>query len=742
MLRQPLPDNWQFARLSDGDLDQLSLKDTAAACFESVSLPHTLALEGRPWKGNAVYRRCVQTGEGWRNVFLEFEAVDQCCRVLIDGTDVGSHRGGYSRFRVQVPAEALKKPAFVVDVFVSDTVSEHVSPHFGDFTVYGGIPRPVSLLVCGDTHFDYLYFGTDGLILHTDVDESGAGILTAEPHVVNASGAMLALTVRDGAGCVAASAVTPADEPVRLSVPHVRLWDGRRDPALCTVEAVLTVDGQEADRVELTTGFRRIEADGSGLRLNGSPCFLRGVARHQDRAEALTAATAAQIAEDFDLIDGIGANAVRLSHYQHPQAAYDECDRRGILCWAEIPMLKMTEDEALQENALQQLTELILQNIHHPSVWCWGIQNEIAMFRDAPFMHDRCRELNALAKRLDPGRLTACANLYPVPPESGLNGITDIVGYNYYFGWYYGEFSDYGKYLDAFHAARPGVTVGISEYGADANLRLHSADPKVKDYSEEYQALYHESVYPWLKARPWMWGSFVWNMFDFSSDRRDEGGTKGINAKGLVTWDRKTRKDAYYYYKAQWSSEPFLHICGKRYAVRAGDTAAVKIYTGCPEAELTVNGQSVGTRRNSGNGVILFENVPLRMGKNTLTAACGDVRDEAELTRADAEPEEYRLPDDGQGGNVLNWFLQGEQKADCFSILNTAQQVMENPAARNVIREALPELFGILEAGTVIPMGLTMKSILSRNMKDPEQIQRINKALQEIRLEETSDRRE
>ena len=354
------------------------------------------------------------------------------------------------------------------------------------------------------------------------------------------------------------------------------------------------------------------------------------------------------------------------------------------------------------------------------------------MFRDAPFMHERCRILNSLAKELDPGRLTACANLYPVPPESELNGITDIVGYNYYFGWYYGEFADYGKYLDAFHAARPAGTVGISEYGADANLALHSREPKVKDYSEEYQALYHESVYPFLRERSWLWGSYVWNMFDFSSARRNEGGTKGVNAKGLVTRDRKIRKDAFYYYKAQRSEEPFLHICGKRYEIRDTDTICVKVYTNCPEASLTVNGDHFATEKSNENGAVFFENVPLRQGKNTLQAVCGGLIDEAVLSRAEKEPEEYRLPDNGQGGNVLNWFLQEEQKEDCYSILDTAQQIMESAAAREVIREALPGLFGILDQGNVIPMGLTMKSVLSRDCKDPEQILRINKALQEI----------
>ncbi|MBR0219302.1 MAG: glycoside hydrolase family 2 protein [Clostridia bacterium] len=737
MIRQPMNDNWIFNRLDGVDSEKAFLPDQG----EAVHLPHTFAEEGKAWKGIGAYRRSVQTNPEWKTLFIEFEAVDQSCRVFIDGSEIASHRGGYSRFRVQVPEKAIKNGRFDMTVLADNRLNEHVSPHFGDFTVFGGIPRPVNLLICEDSHFDYLYHGTDGLILRTEVDAEGNGILNVEPHTVHVQPAKLAVRVLDEQGKTAAFGEGSADEEMRLVIPQVNLWHGRKAPHLYTVKADLIAEGRVADTAALKTGFRSIRVDGNGFYLNGAHVFLHGVARHQDRAEVYTAVTPQMIAEDFDLIDEIGANAVRLSHYQHPQAAYDECDQRGILCWAEIPMLKMTEDAALQENAQQQLTELILQNIHHPSVYCWGIQNEIAMFRDAPFMHERCRELNGLAKALDPTRLTACANLYPVPPESKLNGITDIVGYNYYFGWYYGTFADYGKYLDAFHKARPQVPVGITEYGADANLALHSSDPKVKDYSEEYQALYHESVYPYLREREWLWGSSVWNMFDFSSDRRDEGGVKGINGKGLVSYDRTIRKDAFYYYKAQWSKTPFLHICGKRYDQRAAETISVKVYTNCPEAVLTVNEKHLGCRKKNGNGIILFENVPLAAGENQVTVTYGAYSDKAAFIRVEKEPESYHLPDSG-GGNVVNWFLQGDLKDDCFSILDSAQTILDSPAASSVLKEMNPKLYAALTGNTGIPLGLTLKSILSRDTKDPEQILRINQALQEIQKTKSNDGRE
>ena len=737
MIRQPIMDNWIFSRLKDADVQKERWPDQG----ETICLPHTFAEDGKAWKGVGAYRRNVRTDPAWKVLFIEFEAVDQSCRVFIDGCEIGAHQGGYSRFRVQVPDQAIQNGRFELTVLADNRLNEHVSPHFGDFTVFGGIPRSVNLLICEDTHFDYLYYGTDGLILHTDVDEQGNGILDIEAHTVHPGPAELAVRVLDEQGKMVAFGEFDADEAIQLSVSQVRRWNGRASAHLYTITADLIDSEHIADTVTIETGFRSIRVDGNGLYLNGEHLFLRGVARHQDRAGTYTAATREQIEEDFDLIDEIGANAVRLSHYQHPQAAYEQCDRRGLLCWAEIPMLKMTEDAALQENAKQQLTELILQNIHHPSVYCWGIQNEIAMFRDAPFMHEKCRELRDLAKALDSTRLSACANLYPVPPESELNGITDIVGYNCYFGWYYGDFPDFGKYLDAFHKARPQVPVGITEYGADANTALHSSKPKVKDYSEEYQALYHESVYPFLRERKWLWGVTVWNMFDFSSDRRDEGSVRGINGKGLVSYDRRIRKDAFYYYKAQWTKAPFLHICGKRYERRATETICIRAYTNCPEATLRVNGKVLGGGQQNGNGVILFENVPLTWGENLVSSACGTCSDEATFILVEQEPESYRLLDTGEG-NVLNWFLKGEMKEDCFSILDSAQTILDSPAAGSVLKEMKPGLYAALTGDTGIPLGLTLKSILSRETKDPEQILRINQALQEIRKIQSDDGRE
>ena len=728
-----LNDQWILRELPDSSPAEILPENLPDLPGTAVNLPHVFSREGKPCRGRRVYSRIVAGNTAWTAGYLSFDAVDQCCRIWIDGTEAGHHEGGYSRFRIPVPREVLQKESFRVDLLADNRLNEHVSPHFGDFTVFGGIPRPVSLLVGEETHFDRSYFGTDGLILRTSADRNGGGLIHAEPHIVGCDGqTVLRISVLDPLGQSVSGGDFPCTSPLTLRVAGPVLWRGRENPALYTVRAELLRENRLVDCVSLTVGFRTVEADGTGLRLNGNPVFLRGVAKHQDRAGSGPAVPPEEISEDFDLIDEIGANAVRLSHYQHPQAAYDECDRRGILAWAEIPMLKMTEDPALQENALQQLTELVLQNIHHPSVFCWGIQNEIAMFRDAPFMHENCRRLHQLIRNLDPERLSASANLYPLKPASKLNEITDIVGYNIYFGWYYGEPGDFGPWLDRFHESRPDVCLGITEYGVDANLALHSEEPKLKDYSEEYQALWHETVYPQIEARPWLWGSFIWNMFDFSSDRRNEGGQQGINAKGLVTHDRAICKDAFYYYKARWSQESFVHLCAKRFRIRARESVDVKCYTSLPAVRLEINGVFFG-EIPAVNGTVLFREVPLQMGENRISVSAGVCADSCVWIRSAEEEPSYRLPEE-DGGPVRNWFLEEDsfRREGYFSVEDTANDLLENPDARKVLEKHVPALVRVMTEQNVIPLGLAMKSILTHDPDDSLDLKGINGELNRI----------
>ncbi len=702
---------WQFVKLPKGipaereDLD-----------WETVSLPHTWYREDDPYHGLVLYRRKLEVEDGWKNAFLEFEGADQRCRVFVNGREIGEHKGAYARFRFPVPEAALKSGELRIEALLDNRVSADVSPNFGDFTIFGGLYRNVNLLVTSEDHFDYCFYGTDGVIARAAVQDDGSGLLALEPHVcTEREDACIVYTLTGPEGELAAESTAPAKESVSLRVPEPKLWNGKKAPELYTLRAELQIDGETADEAEIRVGFRTVSmSPDDGLRLNGEHIKLCGVAKHQDRAGVFSAVSREQIDEDFALIREIGANAIRLSHYQHPQ--------------------HMTENGALYANIEQQLIELVLQNIHHPSIFCWGIQNEIGMFRDAPFMHEECRVLTALVKRLDPNRLVTAANLYNVKPASQLNAITDMVGYNLYFGWYYGEMPDYSKYLDNYHAQRPEMPLGISEYGVDCNVKLHSETPRVKDYSEEFQALWHETVYPVLQSKDYLWGSFIWNMFDFSSDRRSEGGVKYINGKGLVSHDRTLRKDAFYYYKAKWSAEPFVHLCASRFVRRARERIDVKIYTNLPRVTLWKDGEKIGIGENNGNGTVLLRDVALAPGINQLWAVSGDCEDRCLFERVEKPEESYRLPEES-GGAVRNWFLSDDDtvKEGYYSIMDTAEDVLSG--ARSVLVRFVPSLVEVLDRD-VIPLGLSMKSILSRELKnDPDTMLRINDALHQIKKE-------
>lgn len=721
-----LTGGWQFRKLPE--LTPETFTQLPESGFEEVVLPHTWYSDDDQYRGLTAYTREINWEPDWEHVFLSFDGADQRCLVYADGEMLCEHRGAYSRFRVELPRPA--QGVTQLTVLLDNRLDETISPHFGDFTIFGGLYRPVELLVCGKNHFDYTYHGTDGIIARAGVDENGDGVLTLEPHVcTERPDATIVCTLLDPYGRTAAFGETSAGESLSLRVEKPALWNGRRGAPLYTLHAELRVDGTAADLTTLRLGFRTLRLSaGEGLFLNGEHLRLHGVAKHQDIGRKYSAVSGDEIRADFDLIDDIGANAVRLSHYQHAQTAYDCADERGLLVWAEIPMLKMTEDPALFENAKEQLTDLILQNIHHPSVFCWGIQNEIAMFKDAPYMHEQCAALHGIVKTLDPERFSACANLYPLKPKSRLNEITDLVGYNIYFGWYYGQMTDYGDYLDRFHAARPALPLGISEYGVDSNLALHSEEPQIKDYSEEYQSLWHETVYPQIESRSWLWGSFVWNMFDFSSARRNEGGVKFVNGKGLVSRDRLTRKDAFYYYKARWSSEPFVHLCGHRFTKRCRDTVEIRVYTNQETVQLLLNGTLFAEGKNNGNGTAVFPGVPLNRGENRLEARSGQASDALVLERVDTPEPSYRLPGT-DSGEVKNWFLTDDYtRQGYFSVNDTANDVLDEPAARAVLEKYVPGLVKVMTEKNVIPLGLTVKSILSHDA-DPAEAEAITKKI-------------
>ena len=736
MKKISLNDGWQFWQLPGGSIDCPPAPEGPA---QTVTLPHTWYDDDAetPYRGLTRYRKALPIDPAWRGkaLFLDIPGADNHAKVYLNGILSAEHKGGYSAFRVPVPAEALDADMLDIQIDLTNAVCDDISPLAGDFTIFGGLYRGVNLLVGECAHFDVCYYGTDGVLARTELDAAGRGLVHIEPHTVGAENGRVryALTAPDGTPAAEQEAGT--GESVTLTVEHPHLWNGKADPALYQLKAELLWGGAVTDTVCKNMGFRRIrmEAD-RGFFLNGEHLRLRGVAKHQDFAGKFNAVSEADIDRDFALIREVGANALRLSHYQHPQHTYDLCDREGYVVWAEVPMLKLTRSAALLENIRRQLTELVLQNLHHPSICFWGIQNEIGIYRDTPDMHEDLAGMRKLVNELDPGRLVTAANLYSVKFKSGLNHGTDMVGYNIYFGWYYGQMQDYDDFLDRFHAANPEMPLGISEYGVDANTALHSTEPKVQDYSEEYQALFHETVYPIFERKPYLWGSFVWNMFDFSSALRKDGGLRNLNGKGLVTYDRTTRKDAFYYYKARWSEEPFVHLCGKRFAKRTGEGMEVKFYTNQPEAALFVNGRAVGTRPNNGNGTVVFADVPLQMGQNTLRVTAGPCIDEAVFTRQETEEPSCRLPGNNAGGPVKNWFLTADTltREGYCSVEDTANDLLLNPAAAAVLEEKLPQLYRVMTQQDAIPLGLGLKRLLSLSKVEPELVKELNAALNQI----------
>lgn len=703
--------------------------------WKEIAIPHVANSENpteeKPW----LYRCVVTLDNPKCPMFLEFGAVGGLCRVWMNGSYLGEHMGGYSRFRLAVK-DAARCGENEILVLADNTRTGDWIPIGGDFNNYSGIYRPVFLITTQETHFDLLYYGTAGLTVDARPDGTvGLDARIVEPR----EDVRVEYALYDGEAAVPCGVVErPASAPaVNLCVDAPHLWNGRKDPHLYRCRARLLLGDMCLDEVELPFGFRsmKITAD-KGFFLNGEHLTICGVAKHQDRAGCACAINEVQQEEDIALIEEIGANAVRLSHYQHPEKTYDLCDQAGLVVWAEIPLLALPDgNEALFENAKQQLTELIRQNAHHPAICLWGIENEIAIHGESLEMYRKVEDLHQLAKSLDPTRPTTLANLYCVKNNSQLNQITDMVGYNIYYGWYYGKLSDYGSFLDAYHRDNPTMPVGVSEYGADCSVTLHRDAPSVGDYSEEYQCVYHEAAYPAFRAREFVWGSFVWNMFDFASGIREIGDMKGLNCKGLVTYDRKVKKDAFYYYKAWWSDAPFVHVAGRRYARRCGETTTIKVYSNQPNVKLIVNG--IAFARQAGDKVFVFENVPLEDGENIIAACTDTVRDEIALTRV-AEPERSYIYDNPNPGfNVENWFTleDGEKELfpeDRFSIMDEMGVLQVAPEAWALLEKEVPQITGDPRSGKMPRMSLLR--IINRISGQFEEkfVKELNRKLNEI----------
>ena len=618
-----------------------------------VSVPHTWnAVDGQD--GGDDYMRCLCKYEksfpmpehgDLERVYLQFDGVNSECEVVLNGQTVCRHEGGYSHFRTDV-TEYLTE-SNLLTVVVSNRPNDRVYPQKADFTFYGGIYRDVELLIVDGLHFDLDHHGGPGIrVTAKPADGYKKGEVTVETWRNTGLGEVR-VRLLDAQGAVVAQGV---GERCKLSIDKVRLWNGVKDPYLYTAVAELVENGEVLDRVSTRFGVRDFHYHAkTGFYLNGKSYPLRGVSRHQDRKGLGNAISKAEHDEDMAIICEMGANTIRLAHYQHDQYFYDLCDEKGMVVWAEIPYISEHMPKG-RENTISQMKELITQCYNHPSIVCWGVSNEITIStKDNKDMLDNHRVLNDLCHRMDPTRFTTLACYAMCGPFNPVAHITDVVSWNLYLGWYVPGLWLNDLWMDFFHTVYPDRCLGYSEYGCEGMPNLHSSHPKRGDHSEEYQAKYHEYMLECFQRHPWMWATHVWNMFDFAADARDQGGEPGMNHKGLVTFDRKTRKDSFYLYKAWWSDEPFVHLCSKRFVDRTEEKIEVKVYSNQNEVTLFVNGDKLETKY--GEHVFTFT-VPMS-AETKVRAVSGECADEAVFRKVSKPNPAYVLKDAGDKG--ANW---------------------------------------------------------------------------------------
>ena len=608
----------------------------------SVNVPHTWNnFDGQDggndyYRGTCHYRKnfakpAFQAGED--RIYLEFRGVNASADVELNGKKVCHHDGGYSTFRADITDLLAEEND--LRVAVDNSKNDTVYPQVADFTFYGGIYRDVLLVKVNKDHFEMDHWGGEGLKITPTVDGKDGKVRVESFH--SAEGAQVCVELLDAEGKTVASG-TGAD--LTLTISQVHLWDGLKDPYLYTAVARLERDGVVKDEVRARFGVRTFRMDpDKGFFLNGRSYPLRGVCRHQDRRDMGNAISEAEHREDMDLIREIGANTIRLAHYQHDQLFYDLCDEYGMVVWAEIPYISSHMNNGRQ-NTFDQMQELIVQNYNHPSIVTWGLSNEITIStKDKADMLDNHRKLNDFCHKMDPTRPTTLACYAMCGPFNKVAHISDIVSWNLYLGWYVPGLKLNDLWMEFFHWKYPNRCLGYSEYGAEAMTNLHSSKPKRGDHTEEYQAIYHEYMLECFERHPFLWATHVWNMYDFAADARDQGGEPGMNHKGLVTFDRKIKKDSFYIYKAWWSDEPFVHLCGSRYVDRPEEVTEVKVYSNQPKVALYHNGKLVGEQ--TGRHVFKFK-VKLEENNN-LEAVAGDCRDTSYIRKVDTPNPAYTL---------------------------------------------------------------------------------------------------
>jgi beta-galactosidase len=704
---------------------------------ETVTLPHTWNAKDGQDGGNDYFRGSCRYVKKFmysnvvekEEVWLQFEGVAMIADVYVNGTLLGHHEGGYSTFRVNI-TEVLKKENFL-EVIVDNSKNDYVYPQKADFTFYGGIYRNVTLVTVPSAHFALGYCGGTGIKVTPKIEDKNAKV-TVETWVEGVADTV-DITV---AGHTVTTKVKDGKAIAVIEISNVHLWDGVKDPYLYTARAELS----SGDAVETKFGCRTIAFDANkGFILNGRPYRLCGAARHQDRQGVGNALSAVEHDEDMALMLEMGANTVRLAHYQHDQYFYNLCDKYGLIVWAEIPYITEHLSTA-RENSLSQMKELVIQCYNHPSIVCWGLSNEITATGGVnEDMVENHKLLNDLCHKLDTTRPTTMAHVFMLDINHPFVMLPDICSFNLYYGWYLGEVEQNDEWFDTFHAAHPNTMVGLSEYGADANPAYQNGTPEKGDWSEPYQAIYHEHMLKMWSERPYIWAMHCWNMFDFGADGRNEGGKPGQNQKGLVTFDRKIKKDAFYIYKAYLSKNPFIHLCGSRYADRIEDTTEVKVYSNLSEVTLYIDGKNFASKK--GDKVFVFH-VPITT-EHRIEARSGELTDSIIIRKAEKPNQDYFK----EGGELINWFDKPEEvmREGYYSIMDSMVDIKENPEAAALLSRVMQrskESYGDVAKNVTLPEAIQrqmdtmpLHKLLKQAGKaiGPDMIKEINYALNQIR---------
>ena len=622
---------------------------------QAVNLPHTWNSKDGQDGGNNYYRgTCVYDNTFEKPkfhpekecVYLQFHGVNASAKVILNGQEITTHHGGYSTFRVDVTEKLQDENKIQIEV--DNSVNDRVYPQKADFTFYGGIYRDIEILVVSKEHFDLDYYGGPGIQYTTTVIEKDADVhvVTYLNEAAKEAKTKVVIELSDDKGNIVAEA---EGTDVTLHIPNVHLWDGLADPYMYCLKATLLKEGEEVDEISCNCGVRTFEfSPKDGFYLNGRHYPLHGVSRHQDWRDIGNAITRENMELDMELIREVGANTIRLAHYQHDQYFYDLCDKVGMIVWAEIPYISEHMPNG-RENTFSQMKELIVQNYNHPSIVTWGISNEITISgrRHKKDMLDNHRALQKLVKEMDPTRPTTLACFAMCIHFNRVAHITDLVGWNLYLGWYVPGFFLNDLWIWFWHLLYPNRPLCYSEYGAEGMPNLHSAKPKRGDNTEEYQSRYHEYMLECFKRHPYMWAHYYWNMFDFAADARNQGGEPGMNHKGMITFDRKIKKDVFYLYKAYWTDKPFVYLAGRRYEYRTEKTTEITVYSNQKEVSLYNNGKHVVTR--SGEHVFKFK-LPME-DTNRLEVHAGQCEDSAVIYKTEQAKPEYKL----KKGDSSNW---------------------------------------------------------------------------------------